>query len=148
MTDTLLAISVFGVPLYSARGLTQTLDSESSGKTQSTSSAIRRTVNGLLVNLSPPQMQKYSSVISCDDQRAPAIDGVWAGLVVVVDCVPELSYITSGGSPARPVVPGSSRTEGAYTFYRPRLTMMVISHNQSHDEYGAVVSWQLTLEEL
>lgn len=146
MTDTLLAISVLGVPRYSARGLTQTLDTKSSGS-QTDNSVLRRTVNGHLVNLSPPQMQKYSSVISCTDHRVPAVDGVWPGLLVEVDCVAELSYLTAVGTPGRVPVPGSSRVEGDYTFYRPRMTMMVVDHNISYDEWGSMVSWQLTLEE-
>jgi hypothetical protein len=78
----------------------------------------------------------------------PPLDGIWPGLVVTVDCMKELSYKTAGGSPARAVVPDSSRTEGDYTFYRPRLTMMVLAYNMSEDEYGAVNSWSLDLEEV
>ncbi len=66
------------------------------------------------------QFRKYKSSISCRDQEPPAIDGVWPGHVVTVECVAELSYPT-GGSPARPVVSGSTRTQGGFVFYRPQL---------------------------
>ena len=78
----------------------------------------------------------------------PALDGIWPGAVVIVDCVAELSYVTSGGSPDRTVVSGSSRTEGSFTYYRPQLTMMVTRFNVNTDEWKAVVGWDMTLEEV
>lgn len=138
---TLLVISGPGMPTYAARGLTQTLDPIGAA------GAIARTVNGGLIDLSPPQMQKYRSTISCTDTEAPALDGVWPGQPLTVDCVSELGYLTAGGSPQRTVVSGSSRTAGAWTWYRPRLDMMVISYSTSADEWGAQVGWSLELEE-
>jgi hypothetical protein len=138
---TLLVISGPGMPTYAARGLTQTLDPiDAAG-------AIARTVNGGLIDLSPVQMRKYKSTISCTDVEAPALDGVWPGMPVTVDCVSELGYLTAGGSPQRTVVTGSSRTAGVWTWYRPRLDMMVISYSTSTDEYGAAIGWSLELEE-
>lgn len=141
MSD-VLTLSGIGVPPYSARGASQTLEPIQAAQ------QLRRTVNGDLIDLSRPEFRKYRSTISCADQQPPAIDGVWPGRVVTVDCITELSYRTSGGAPARSVVPGSSRTEGDYTLYRPRLTMRVVSFSQDTDEYGATVSWSLELEEL
>jgi hypothetical protein len=139
--DTLLVLAGIGVPDYSARGLTQTLEPIEA------STSLRRTVNGALVDWSYAQFRKYKSTISCQDQEPPAVDGVWPGHVVTVDCVAELSYPV-GGSPSRPVVPGSARTEGAFTFYRPRLQMLVTGFSVSRDEYGAAVQWQMDLEEV
>src|SRR5262245_39386362 len=139
--DTLLLLSGIGIPDYSARGLTQTLEPIEAA------TSLRRTVNGTLVDLSFAQFRKYKSTISCQDQEPPAIDGVWPGHVVTVDCVAELSY-PSGGSPARTVVGGSSRTEGAFVFYRPQLQMRVTGFSMNRDEYGAAVQWQMDLEEL
>jgi hypothetical protein len=82
------------------------------------------------------QFRKYKSSISCRDQEPPAIDGVWPGHVVTVECVAELSYPT-GGSPARPVVSGSTRTQGGFVFYRPQLQMLVTGFSANRDEYGA-----------
>jgi len=141
VTGTLLVISAIGVPPYSARGLTQTLEPIAAALKQ------RRTVNGVLVNLAPTQFQKYKSKITCHDMMAPAIDGVFPGLVVTVDCIAELSYLT-GGTPQRTVVDGSSYVMGAFTWYRPRLTMMMGPLNTSAGEYDANIAWSVDLEEV
>lgn len=139
---TWLVLSVNGVPLYSARSLDQTLQPIDAAH------VTRRTVNGTLVDLSVDKFHKYQSKISCSDVEAPALDGVFPGLAVTVDCVAELVYKTSGGTPSRTVIAGSARTVGAYTIYRPRLNMMVISFNQSISEYARTVQWELDLEEV
>lgn len=139
---TLLSISGIDVPPYASRGLTQTLEPIDQAK------QTRRTVNGTLKDISAAQFQKYKSTITCTDQQSPGLDGVWPGQQVTVDCVSELSYLTSGGSPERSVVSGSSRTDGNWTFYRPQLVMRVISYSIQTDEYGAAVGWQLDLEEV
>ncbi len=140
--ETLLVISPNGVQPYSARGLTQTLEPIAAAINQ------RRTVNGALLNLAPTQFQKYKSKISCSDILAPPIDGMFPGLAVAVSCVAELAYLTIGGAPQRPVVAGSSRVEGAFTYYRPQLAMMVTGFSEAEDEYGARVAWSLDLEEV
>ena len=137
-----LTLSGIGVPPYSVRGATQTL--QPIDATQQ----LRRTINGALVDLSRAEFRKYRSTIICTDQQPPAVDGVWPGQIVTVGCISELSYKTAGGSPSRPVVSGSSRTEGDYTVYRAQLTMRVVSFSQDTDEYGASVSWSLELEEV
>ncbi len=138
--ETLLVLSGPGVAPYSARGLTQTLVPVAASGNN------RRSINGELKDLSQAQFRKYESVISCADHIAPALDGIWPGQVLTVDCVAELAYKTAGGSPGRTVV--ATRTEGAYTYYRPRLTMIVRNHSQQEDEYGRVVQWALELEEI
>jgi hypothetical protein len=140
--DTLLTLSGLGVPAYSARGLTQTLEPIEA------SAQLRRTVNGALVDLSYEPFRKYKSTISCQDQEPPAVDGVWPGQVVTAECVAELCFPTVSGSPARPAVAGSERTDGEFTFYRPVLTMRMTGFSVSRDEYGAAVSWQIQLEEI
>lgn len=143
MADTtLLAIAGVDIPPYSARGITQTLQPIAAA------ASMRRTINGVLRNLGQPQFRKYTSEISCTDQQHPALDGVWPGKEVTVDCVCELSYKTAGGSPERAAVPGSSRVDGAFTFYRPRLSMLVTGYNVRTDEWGAAVGWSLALEEV
>lgn len=141
MADTILVLSGIGVPSYSARGLTQTLTPIDQAI------QLKRTVNGSLHDRSLSQFQKYQSTITCADQRSPAIDGIWPGDLVTVDCIQELSYPT-GGTAQRTVVPGSNYDEGGFTFYRPRLDMMVTGYSESTDEYGAVISWSLSLEEV
>ncbi len=138
--DTALAISGPGIPDYSARGLTQTLDPIDA------SAVIDRTVNGGAIDLSPPQMRKYKSSISCSDVETPALDGVWPGMVLTIDCVAELGY-ASGGDPGREVVEGSERDVGGWIFYRPRLSMMVRNFTVSRNEWGGITAWSLDLEE-
>lgn len=139
---TLLEISGPGIADYTARGATQTLDPIDA------SAVMARTVNGALIDLSPPQMRKYKSTISCNDTETPALDGIWPGQVLTVDCVAELGYKTAGGVPQRPVVTGSERTSGAWSYYRPRLDMRVMQYSVSRDEYGAKTDWSLDLEEV
>jgi hypothetical protein len=139
---TLLKIDALGIPPYSARGLKQTLTPIQQA------SQLRRTVNGGLKDISFDGFKKYASTISGSDQMPPAVDGIWPGLQVTVECISELSYKTAGGSPDRTVVSGSSRVVGDFTFYRPSLTMRIASFNVDTDEWGAVVSWSMTLEEI
>lgn len=140
-----LGSGIPGINPYSARGVHQTLDWIEAVQGNK---VFRRTVNGGLVDLSPHQMRKYRSEISCSDQAPPAIDGVPTGTIVVVSCVAELSYQTGTEVPSRTPVVGSERTEGAYTYYNPLLTMMVLASPVDFDEWGAVVGWKLLLEEV
>lgn len=140
MSDTLLVITGLITP-YSARGLQQTLEPIQEA------SQLRRTVNGALVDVSVPALRKYASTISADDQAVPALNGVWPGAQVTVDCVAELAYLTATGTPERTVVPDSSRVNGAWTFYRPRLTMRIVEYQTQVDEWNAVVGWSMRLEE-
>lgn len=139
--DTLLVLTGIGIPAYSARGLSQTLDPISAA------GFIARTVNGSLRNLSSTQFQKYQSTISCTDFNAPALEGIWVGQTVIVECIAELCYPV-GGSPSRSFVSGSERSDGAFIFYRPVLEMMVTALTTTHEEWGATVQWQMTLEEI
>jgi len=141
MDETLLILSGIGVPLYSARGLQQTLEPIAAAAN------LRRTVNGNLRDVSFEPFRKYHSKITCTDQRAPAVDGIWAGMLVTVHCVEELAY-PSSGSPGRPVVSGSDRLEGDFIFYRPVLSMMVTALSLQTDEYPADVQWTMELEEV
>jgi hypothetical protein len=129
------------VPLYSARGLDQSLVPIKAV------AAPRRTINGALVDLAVDKFKKYETVITCSDVEAPALDNVFQGMEVTVDCVAELVYRTAGGTPSRTVIAGSARTVGAFTIYRPRLDMIVTGVQQSISEYARTVKWQLTLEE-
>ena len=139
---TVLTLAGIDVPPYSARGLTQTLEPIEA------SVQLRRTVNGALVDLSDALFRKYRSTIACQDQEPPAVDGVWPGQIVSVECVAELCFVTVGGSPSRLAVEDSDRIDGAFTFYRPILTMRVTGFSVTRDEYGAAVSWQLQFEEV
>lgn len=144
MSETLLIMSTIGVPLYSARGLTQTLSHADEAKPTP-----RRTINGTLRFLGLSSMRKFVSEITCTDQNAPAIDGLWEGMTIVVDCVCELAYKTVGGTPSRTVVSGSSRTtDDGFTYYRPRITFMVVDIEEGMDEYAHEYAWKLSLKEV
>lgn len=136
-----LVLSSMGVPLYSARGLSQTLEPIDAAKN------MRRSINGVLTDVAHTQFRKYKSKITCTDQRTPAFDGIWPGMTVVVDCVAYLTYPVTG-SPQRTVITGSDFTEGDFVIYRPRLTMMVVANSAQADEWDASVPWELDLEEI
>lgn len=139
-TPTLLELFGIGVPPYSARGLTETLAPIEQ------SSHLERAIDGSLLNLSYAPFHKYKLTISCSDQQPPAVDGVWAGTLVTVHPVTELGFAEYAG-PQREAVPDSLRYEAGFWFYRPILQMMVTSFSLTKDEYGAVVGWQMELEE-
>lgn len=137
---TLLTLTGIGVAPYSARGLSQTLTPISQ------SSQLVRTINGELISIAAPQFRKYRSSISCNDQQAPTLAGIWPGMTVTVECVCELG--TGSGTPDRPAVSGSTYTDGGISYYRPVLEMRVVGFSQTKDEYGHQTSWQLDLEEI
>lgn len=140
--ETVLVISPIGVPPYSARGITETLAPiEAAG-------SFERTVNGGLTSVGGEQFQKYRAEWSAEDMDAPAAAAVFPGATITVDCISELSYLTASGSPIRPVVPGSERVSGDFTFYRPQLVMMITGFQVETDEWGAAVAWQLSAEEV
>ena len=142
---TLLMLDSFGVPFYSARGLTQTLTPINAAGN------LRRDINGALHDLSDVHFQKYSSKITCTDIRTLVPDNIWPGQQIVVECVHEL-YYPSSGSPQRTPVSGSQRTEvsGSYTFifYRPVITFLVTGVNAQTAEWTADVQWEIDLEEV
>ena len=127
---------------YSARGLTQTLE----WRDQPTNVEID--INGVAQDLTFPQFRKWKSTITCRDVETPAIDAAFIGQAVTVDCAIELAYLTSVGTPNRPPVSGSERTEGSFTYYRPVLTMRIKSIRNSFDEWQAYNGWTAELVEI
>jgi hypothetical protein len=140
-----LAAPAPGVNPYSARGLRGTLTPIDAAKGND---KLARTVNGTLVDISAPQMRKYRLEINGSDQAPPALDALWVGMVVIVASHVELAYLTATGFSGRVPVSGSERVEGAFTYYRPQLTMMVVEHQIEREEWEQAVSWSLTLEEV
>lgn len=145
---TLFKMSGHGVAPFSARGLSQSLEPIGAAANN------RRSINGASKDLSQAQFRKYRSTVTGSDQNPPAFDGEWPGLQVTVDCAATLSYRTSGNTAQRPLAdrdsdePPATRTEGAFTIYHPRLVMRIMNFQTNEDEYGAVVSWTLELEEV
>lgn len=142
-SPTLLRLEGMGVFPYSARGLTQSLNPIQQA------AHIERTINGGLIDLSYTAMQKYASTISGSDHRPPACEGVWPGKILIVDCICELAKEGSDIDFDRPVVDYDDiRYEAGFTFYRPRLIMMVMNWSMDEDEWARGVQWQLELEEV
>lgn len=132
---------------WCARGLQHSLEPIEGG-------VVRwRSPSGKLHSRRRPGRRKYRVSVDCGgDVQPPDFGGVWEGLVLTVRSAEELS--TAADRPSeRPMVPGSARTvtgsDGvAVTFYRPELVMQVTGWRVSRDEWGAVSSWSLQLEEV
>jgi hypothetical protein len=139
---TVLRLEGMGVPPYSARGLSQTLEPIDAQQ------HIVRTINGNLLDLGYEPFQKYKSTISGKDVEPPACDGVWAGKVVFVDCIVELSVQAIAPLGRDPVDYDAVRVVKGFTIYRPRLVMMVFHFSLDQDEYGRAIGWKLDLEEV
>lgn len=148
MSTDLVIVGV-GIAPYSARGITQTL-SDIDG-----SIATRRTINGVLRNTTPPGFAKFKSSLSCEDTESPAFDLLPPGAIVEIHCISELAVmgdeppvISAWDDGIRPSVIGSPRWEAGVIYYRPILTMMVLSRTMSRDEWNHAVSWSIELEEV
>ena len=141
---TVLRITGLGVVPYSTRAATQSL--EPIGQAGAN---IYRDVNGVLRTVGgTTSFQKYRSSISGSDMRPIAVNGVWPGKLVTVQCIATLGHLTDTDVPARAVVPGSSFVEGDWTFYRPELSMMVLSWSLEEAEYEGAINWSMELEEV
>lgn len=166
--ETVLKIGNIYFPVGSARGISQQLDPIENGE-------LRRTVNAELIDMTRALNRKFRSQISCTDMEVPAFFGLWRGSEVVVECIkrayqniwPAADVVTL----IRPYVPGSvfgrnqdnvkitplSIVGDLVTFpaasncvsveFRPILTMLVDETSTNHDEYGAEVGWNISLEE-
>ncbi|WP_424363604.1 hypothetical protein [Methylocystis parvus] len=142
---TILVVALSGQQIltpWSARGVTETLTPIEQNIPP------RRNVNGALRDISFAAFQKYRIELTCKDVNAPALDGVWRGQSLLISCVHELSFRTAGGSPARPVVSGSTRVEGDFTYYRPQILAKVMDFSLGKDEWPADVSWRMILDEV
>jgi hypothetical protein len=133
---------------YAARGLTQTLElitNAGGGE----SAWLRRDVNGWLRSVVDTRFRKYRSTISCRDGETPCLDNAWIGETVEVYCAAELSFPTGGPNHTqRPTVPGSGRTQGNFTYYRPILVMIVANIKLDFAEYQGTYNWSIDLEEV
>lgn len=139
-TGTELIIESMGVPLYSARGISQTLAPIEAARQQ------RRTINGELRDLSVSQMRKYASIVNGQDINPPATDAIWPGRQVTVSCVVELCC-PSSAEPERTPVEGSVRVVGDFKFYRPKLIMLVSPAGINLDEWARLHQWSLEFSE-
>lgn len=148
--ETVLSIEGLDLPPYSARGLKQTITPISSA------AVLRRDLNGALQDLGASQFRKLATTITGADVAPPALDGVWPGAVLVIDCLQEWAVrgVFAEDTEAtelplgRDYVPGSIRNDGTFTYYRPRLTMRLVEFSMDADEWAAGVAWNMTCEEI
>jgi hypothetical protein len=142
LPDTVLVLSSMGIPLYSARGLKQTWAPIGEA------GFVLRDINGELCDLGDENFDKIATVISGEDVRSPAFNDIRIGKLLTVDCIFELAYLTSGGSPQFSVVSGSSYVEGDFTRYRPQMIGRVVSFEADSDEWESITTWSLGIEQL
>ncbi len=167
MEETRLILSQGGFPPFTARGCSQSLYPLESA-------LLRRTVNGKLISLGAPGQLKYRSVIRCEDEESPALEGLWPGTFVEVHCIqylwqktfsprlslsrtPRIDSLKAIDQKKRPygvkwqnneAILETEEQEGPwYLGYQPILTMTVITHESHHQEWGDKNPWSITLEE-
>lgn len=124
MSDyTLLSIDGITFPDAAVRGISVTLRLDANG-------SLERDVNGTLVDLTLTGFQKYSASVSCTDQEAPALTGIYKGSGPhTVTLIPNLGV--------------SNMTDGTLV-----LSMMVDELEVSDHEWDATVDWSLELVEV
>ncbi len=123
MSDTLLALTGIDLGPYSIRGLSMlaTLVDNPSG--------LRRTINGRLRNFTAPQFRKYAVTISCEDQDAPELTGIWKGQAVGVTFIPG-------------VLGGTDNPTSIVS-----INALVDNWSSERDEWAALVNWSISLLE-
>lgn len=139
--QTELVISQVGIPLYSARGIKQTI------RPVTESGDMSRDVQGDLDDYSDENFRKFETTISCEDMRAPAFDGFWPGMHITIECIVEFCCQT-GAEKSREAVEGSEWEDGNFTIYRPKLECRIAEYEITRDEYEQVVSWSLRAIEI
>lgn len=147
--QTKLTLSTIDLHPFSARGATYDINPiDASGGS-------RRDINGTLHDLSDPAFNKYTLSISCSDFRTPSFNNLKRGMTVVVGCpfewfypIPEPDETTPGDAAVRSIVAGSLRDKDGIRYYRPEMTMMVLSFGDSNHEFAATEDWTLVLEEV
>lgn len=88
--------------------------------------SLERTVNGMLVDMTLPQFQKYQASIECLDHEAPTFDDTWRGTEVEVTFIPEVG--------------SGNQSDGTLV-----LTMLVDGWETNREENEAETAWTLTL---
>ena len=68
------------LPFYSARGCSQTLEPLHTVESF-------RTIKGDLISFNQESQLKYASVIECKDVHPIALDGIWPGMRLFVECL-------------------------------------------------------------
>ncbi len=166
--ETVLTLSVGGLPPLSARGCEQLLKPVQLGQMQ-------RSVNGDLLHLGP-QTLKYQSIIKAKDQTVLACNGLFPGVIVDVGCIQHIwEKVESHKGHVlmrRPIessitVMNENQTSVPFSFqngkiilkdvnksypifvcYRPLLKMRVTDFLIKTNEWSFESMWELVLEEI
>ena len=166
--ETVLTLSIGGMPPMSARGCVQELRPVPQG-------TFKRTINGDLVFIGHKE-HKYFSIIKCKDSVPIATEGLQVGTELYVGCIQPLCQKIEKFENTivleRDFVEGSiqifdednneindfeitGRTikinhieKNSFVSYSPKLLMKVISFTLTTDEWNLSSSWQLELEEV
>jgi hypothetical protein len=119
---TLLSIDNIDFSQWAVRCITMTLEPIEQA------AALARDCRGFLADVSLAQFRQYKVSISCTDQEAPQLTGIWPGQDVTIVCVPGLG------------VPDS--TDGQLT-----ILAKVTRWQTSRDEWAAETAWSLEAEQ-
>ena len=164
--ETTLKLGDIYFPVGSARGISQSLEMVSNGD-------MRRTVNGNLRDLTRTQNRKFESSINASDTESPAVQNLWRGQELVVECIQPFRQSVSPASATatlirthvpstvfgrkadNSIVAVTSVVAFLATFpepvimveFRPILTMLISDISVDKDEYGAIEGWSVDLEE-
>lgn len=143
--QTLLQISgIGGLPLFSSYNCEQSIDYIPAATNT------ERDLNGYLIDLTRPELRKYTTTIQCNDVMMPiSMDGIWPGMPVTINCICQFVYPING-TPQRPVVPGSTyyTPDGQFIAYMPQLSCLIDNFSNKFDEWGAKVGWTLKASEV
>jgi len=119
MSDTVLTLSGIGVVPLSGRGVTERLTPISSG-------ALRRTINGTLVDATLTAHRKFQVSLSGGDLQPFAFNAIWRGKTTTVQCITEQAQAITLTSAAaadvlldRKPVSGSGRAICKLANYEP-----------------------------
>ena len=167
--ETVLTLSLGGLPPLSARGCEQTLKPIQLGQ-------MKRTVNGELIHVGSQQL-KYKSIVKAKDRTVLALNGLAPGVVVSVGCVQPLwekvekidNHYDLMRKPVENSVCVFDENQKKVDFeldgqvlainkifddypifvsYRPYLEMRVVDFLIKTNEWTFESSWELFLEEI
>lgn len=163
-----LIISKGGFPPLFARGCVQQLMPIEAG-------TMRRTIEGKLIYSGQKYMNKYRSIIYCEDKAPLAYEGFWRGSELRVGCIQRIWQKITGhtvilerdpveGSVfsitasqrerevcevnGRSVILSKVCSEESFVSYRPWLEMRVMNFSLMTKEWELKYAWRLELEEI
>src|SRR5262245_20535875 len=117
---TLISIDAIDFSDFAVRGITLTLEPIDQSKNTA------RDCLGNLIDISLAQFRQMKVSITCTDNDAPELAGIWPGQDITITCLPRMN-----GTSDTPLV----------------IVAKVTSWNTSRNEWGAEIAWQLEAEQ-